>query len=151
MNLDKFDHAILNVVQRDNQLTHAKIGAEVGLSNSAVRRRLKLLRGQGIIARDVSLLAGDGLGVTVIIDVTFALDTPKAYADFDQQMRDDPMVKQVYHVSGTTDYVLIVQGPSLEWYEAWAKEALMSDENLQRHDTRVVYSCKKFETSRELK
>ncbi|MEP3225201.1 MAG: Lrp/AsnC family transcriptional regulator [Parasphingorhabdus sp.] len=150
MRLDKFDHAILNVVQRDNQLTHAEIGSEVGLSNSAIRRRLKLLREQGIIARDVSLLARDSHGVTVIIDVTFALDTPKAYADFDQKMHEDPMVKQVYHVSGTTDYVLIVQGPSLEWYETWAKEALMSDENLQRHDTRVVYSCKKFETSREL-
>ena len=54
---------------------------------------------------------------------------------------------QSYHVSGATDYILIVQGPSLQWYEDWAKENIMSIGAIQRHDTAVVWSCKKFETA----
>lgn len=148
MQLDNFDHAILEIVQHNNQLTHSEIGGQVGLSNSAVRRRLKLLRDRGVIASDVSILSDGGQGVTVIIDVTFIHDSPQAYAQFDERMRAEEAVKQFYHVSGQTDYVLIVQCPSLSSYEDWAKSTLMSDENLKRHDTRVVYSCKKFETAR---
>ncbi len=147
--LDDFDHAILDVVQQNNQKTHSEIGSDVGLSNSAVRRRLKALRDRGIIAKDVSVLADDGFGITAIIDVSFVVDTPEASAAFDERMRADDAVKQIYHVSGQTDYVLIVQSPSLAWYEDWAKAALMSDVNLKRHDTRLVYSCKKFETARK--
>ncbi len=150
MQLDGFDRAILEIVQQDNQLTHSQIGERVGLSNSAVRRRLNLLRDAGVIARDVSILNADQFGVTLIVSVTFAEDSPQAYSDFDAKMVANPHVKQVYHVSGTTDYVLIVQGPSLSWYEEWAKQTLMGDSNLRRHDTSVVYSCKKFETGIEL-
>ncbi|MEM8725634.1 MAG: Lrp/AsnC family transcriptional regulator [Pseudomonadota bacterium] len=150
MNLDKFDRSILQIVQQNNQLTHSEIGDQVGLSNSAVRRRLKHLRDTGVIARDVSIISNETAGVTMIVNVTFAVDTPEAYAEFDRAMTEDPHVKQVYHVSGTTDYVLIVQGPSLSWYEDWAKASLMSDRNLRRHDTSVVYSCKKFDTASEI-
>ncbi|MDJ0643824.1 MAG: Lrp/AsnC family transcriptional regulator [Erythrobacter sp.] len=59
-------------------------------------------------------------------------------------------VKQAYHVSGTTDYVLVVRGPSLAWYEKWATQTLMSDHNIKRHDTSLVYSCKKLEPAIEI-
>ncbi len=150
MQLNDFDRAILRIVQQNNQLTHSEIGDKVGLSNSAVRRRLKHLRENGVIKRDVSILSSEVAGVTLIVNVTFANDTPDAYAAFDRKMTEDPHVKQVYHVSGTIDYVLVVQGPSLNWYEGWAKQAIMSDPNLRRHDTSVVYSCKKFETASEV-
>ncbi len=148
MQLDDFDKAILRIVQKNNQLTHAAIGEEIGLSNSAVRRRLKLLRDNGIIAQDVSILGEEAPGITVIVSVTFETDSPKAYAEFDKAVQADRNIKQAYHVSGTTDYVLVVQGPTLAWYEQWAKDTLMRDPNLKRHETSVVYSCKKFATAR---
>ncbi len=150
MQLDDFDTAILQIVQKNNQLTHAAIGEKIGLSNSAVRRRLKLLRDNGIIAKDVSILGTEALGITVIVSVTFDTDSPQAYAEFDKAVHADLHIKQAYHVSGTTDYVLVVQGPTLAWYEQWAKDTLMCDRNLKRHDTSVVYSCKKFDTARSV-
>ena len=54
--LDKADLAILRIVQKDNQITHAAIGDKIGLSVSAVRRRLVALRQDGHISKDVSIL-----------------------------------------------------------------------------------------------
>ena len=42
--LDDFDRRILDLVQRDNRLTIEAIGERVGLSATAVQRRLKRLR-----------------------------------------------------------------------------------------------------------
>ena len=148
--MDKFDKAILALVQRNNQLTHSEIGERVGLSNSAVRRRLSHLRKTKVIEQDVSILKPDHCGVIFIVTVSFAVDTPEGYAEFDALMQSLPHVQQSYHISGIQDYVLIVHGPSLQWYEDWAKKHLMSNNQLKRHDTAVVYSCKKFETAIEL-
>ena len=52
--LDEFDREILQIVQRDNRLTNAEIGERVGLSPSAVRRRLAALRDSGVEPRQVS-------------------------------------------------------------------------------------------------
>ncbi|KCZ83808.1 Lrp/AsnC family transcriptional regulator [Hyphomonas jannaschiana] len=145
--LDSFDRHILRIVQQDNQMTHAEIGAEVGLSLSAVRRRLNRLRQDGVIAKDVSLLSQDGLGVRLIVAVTFEREIPEAIDAFVADMRETPEVLQVYHVSGPLDYILVVQGPSLQWYEAWGKTVLMTNPNIRRYDTHVVWSCQKFETA----
>lgn len=145
--LDNFDREILRIVQANNLITHTKIGEKVGLSTSAVRRRLSILRENGTIIKDVALVKRDNLDVTVIISVSFKEDTVEGYDAFDKQMASLPNVKQSYHVSGSTDYVLIVHGPSLTWYEDWAKTHLMSNPAILRHDTSVIWSCKKFETS----
>lgn len=145
--LDAFDRHILRIVQQDNQMTHAEIGDEVGLSLSAVRRRLNRLRQEGVIAKDVSLLSQNGLGVRLIVAVTFERESPEAVDAFVATLREAPEVLQVYHVSGPVDYILLVQGPSLQWYEAWGKAVLMTNPNIRRYDTHVVWSCQKFETA----
>jgi Lrp/AsnC family transcriptional regulator, leucine-responsive regulatory protein len=146
--LDRFDRDILRIVQENNQLSHAAIGEQVGLSGSAVRRRLAALRAAGIIERDVSVLASRSAGITLIVSVTFGHETPALYAAFDDQMRTLPEVTQCYHVAGAVDYVLVVSAPSLEWYEDWSKAQFMANEAVARYETTVVWSCKKFETAR---
>jgi len=145
--LDPFDRALLDLVQRDNQLTHAVLGEQVGLSASAVRRRLKVLRDTGVISRDVSILAPGQAGVTLITTLSFGEESVEAYDAFDQQILDTPEILQGYAVAGTDDYVLIITAPSLSWYEDWAKAAFMSNPAIRRYDTRVVWSCKKFDTA----
>ena len=144
--MDDFDKRILRLVQQNNQMTHAEIGEAVGLSGSAVRRRLKLLRASGVIAADVSILRLDA-GVRFIVSVSFGEESVEACAAFDEQMRAAPEVAQCYHVSGAEDYMVIVHGPSVEWYEAWSKQVFMNNPAVRRYDTRVVWDCKKFSTA----
>ena len=148
--LDRFDRDLLALVQKDNQLTHAELGEQVGLSGSAVRRRLARLRKDGIIRRDVSLLDTGRLTVTLITDVEFGEESPEIYDRFEERMLAAQEVMQCYHVAGDRDFVLIVQVPSLEYYETWSRAMLMSDSAIRRYSTKVVWSCKKFETAIEV-
>jgi Lrp/AsnC family transcriptional regulator, leucine-responsive regulatory protein len=148
LELDHFDRGILQIVQANNQLSHAAIGQKVGLSASAVRRRLTAMRASGVIERDVSVLAREAAGITLIVSLNFAYETPAIYAAFDDQMRALPEVTQCYHVAGPIDYILVIAAPSLEWYEDWSKKQFMANEAIARYDTTVVWSCKKFETAR---
>ncbi len=145
--IDDFDRQILRIVQRDNQRTHADIGELVGLSASAVRRRLKLLRKSGFIEKDVALLRSEGIGVRLIVMVAFNKESIASYDAFDEQIRTTPEILQGYHISGSTDYCLMVHGPNLEWYEDWSKQAFMSNPDIRRYDSHVVWSCKKFDTA----
>lgn len=145
--LDDFDRAILEIVQVDASLTHAEIGEQVHLSASSVRRRLAALRSCGVIRRDVSLVDPERFGVTLIVTLTFEEESLEAYEALDRQIQIMPEIKQSYHVAGSDDYVLIVHGPSLQWYEDWAKATFMSNPALKRYSTSVVWSCKKFETA----
>ncbi|HLH51391.1 MAG TPA: AsnC family transcriptional regulator, partial [Roseiarcus sp.] len=65
--LDKFDLALLDLVQRDN-LTPARVLAErVGLSESAALRRLRRLRRAKVIVADVSIVQPAALGLPLTI------------------------------------------------------------------------------------
>lgn len=143
--LDRFDREILKIVQRDNQLSHAAIGETVGLSGSAVRRRLARLRESGVICRDISIVSPAVSGITVFVTVSFAHETVALYRAFEEQAAALPQVQQCYHIAGEADYLLVVKVPSLEFYETWAMEQFMSNEAIRRYDSTIAWSCKKFE------
>jgi Lrp/AsnC family leucine-responsive transcriptional regulator len=145
--LDSYDHAILRLVQEDNQRTHAEIGEAVHLSASSVRRRLARLRGEGVIHRDVSILDPDLLGITVIVMVTFQEETLAGVRSFKQRMVAAPEVSQCYSVAGGVDYVVIAHAPDLASYERWAERTLMDDPAIRRYDTHVAWSRVKFTTA----
>lgn len=145
--MDAFDRAILAIVQADNQLTDAEIGARVNLSGSAVRRRLRALRAQGVILADVAIVDPDRLGLTMIVQVAFDRDSPEAYDAFRDQMAAAAEVSQCYSVSGAFDFVLVAHAVSPAAYEEWAREALMRNPAIRRHETYVVWSRSKFTTA----
>ena len=148
--LDDFDKNILSIVQDDNQLSHSEIGKQVGLSTSAVRRRLSNLRKSGIIHKDVSLVKPDRFGVTLIVTLSFGEESIEAYDALDQLVLECQEVQQSYHVAGSNDYIMIVHGPNLVWYEDWSKRMFMSNSAIRRYSTSVVWSCRKFQTKIKL-
>ncbi len=150
MPLDTFDKAILNIVQYDNLISHAKIGEKIGLSTSSVRRRLQSMKESGTIKQNVALVEPAESGVILLVSLSFLNETVEIYRQFEKHAAQTPEITQCYHVAGTYDYVLVVHGPSLQWYENWSQNILMKNENIKRYDTTVVWSCKKFKTQIEL-
>ena len=69
--LDKLDKAILRRLQDNGRETYDVIGEQVGLSPSAVLRRVKRLEDSGVIARYVALVRPEavGLGLTAYLNV----------------------------------------------------------------------------------
>lgn len=142
--LDVFDHKLLAIVQRDNQQTHQVLGETVGLSPSAVRRRLNWLRASGIIVADVAIVEPSKLGVSVIISVRMAEESRASYAAFKTRMIADPQISQCYTVAGPTDFMLVGHFENLARYEAWIDANILSDSKITRSDTAVIYSRIKF-------
>lgn len=145
--MDNFDRAILDIVQRDNRLSNREIAERVNLSESAVRRRLDLLRAKGVIRADIALLDRDRLGVTLIVTVEFKDETPEAYGAFRERMRRSARVSQCYSIAGPRDFLVIAHARSLPEYEKWAETEIMADPAILRYDTAVVFSAVKFETA----
>ena len=148
--LDKFDRLILKIVQRDSSISHQAIGDMVNLSASSVRRRLKRMKADGLIQKEVALLNPNKTGVTLITSIRIADETVDAYEQFDAFIASDPFIKMAYHVAGEDDYVLIVHSPTLKWYEDWCKTELMSNSIVERCSTVVVWSQKKLDTAIEI-
>lgn len=146
MPLDKFDLAILDIVQSDNLRSHASIGLEVNLSASSVRRRLTAMRDSGVIIADVSLTDASKHGLTFITSVSFEREDPDVYNTFRAQMCEEAAVSQCYTVSGDFDFVLIVHSSSPEAYEQWGEQTLMTNPGIRRYSTSVVWSRTKFTT-----
>ena len=145
--LDALDLALLRLVQANNRLTHDRLGAAVGLSPSAVRRRLRVLRETGVIEADVAVVAPEAAGVQALVHVTFGEESVEADEAFRRRMREAPEVSQCYAVSGDVDYILMVHAADLQSYEAWGKRVLMSDPAIRRYDTNLVWSRVKFSTA----
>lgn len=144
--LDDFDRAILALVQADNQRSHASIGEEVHLSASSVRRRLALMRKNGVIIADVSLTDPSKQGLTFIVHISFEREDPALYEAFRIQMESDPAVSQCYYISGDFDFLIIVHAATPESYEAWGTQNLMSNTAIRRYTTSLVWKRSKFTT-----
>ena len=147
MRLDAFDNKLLALLQQDNRRTFAELGDAVGLSPTAVRRRVGRLRASGVIVADVSLVDPARLGVTVIISVRFEKESHTTYEAFKAQMRALPEVAQCYTVSGDVDFIVIAHLPDLAHYDVWIGEHLLSNDAIARSDTNIVYSRVKFQTA----
>lgn len=145
--LDTADLSILSVIQADNHLSHATIGEQVGLSTSAVRRRIRAMEQNGVIVGNMAVLDPERFGVTLILELAFIAETPERYTALDALIKTSPHIQQSYHVAGEIDYILIVHGPSLRWYEDWVGEHFTSNEHIKRVNTRVVWSRRKFDPS----
>lgn len=140
--MDSFDLKILNIIQRDNRLPAEKIARQVGLSPSAVQRRLKRLREEGIIEADVAVISPEAIGrtLTAIVGVIIDKERPLslALAEFKNLMLDAPEVMQCYDVTGEADFIVIITAKDMQEYELISRKLFMENPNVRRYKTSVV-------------
>ena len=138
--LDPLDLALLDLVQRDNQMP-ARVLAERagGLSESAALRRLRRLRREGVIIADVAIVrpAAIGLPLTVIALVSLAHESTKALDAFAHSAKARPEVRQCWYVTGEADWVLVLRMASMEAYEQFTREVFLADTNIKSFRTLI--------------
>jgi Lrp/AsnC family leucine-responsive transcriptional regulator len=138
--LDEHDKKLLRLLQQNNRLTTEELSAKVNLSQSAVQRRITKLRNEKIIEADVSIIsaAAIGMAITCIVDVVLHEGNSKGIEKFKQAMRNCAEVAHCYYVTGTYDFVLIVNAKDMSHFEAFSKKHLMDNTNLKHFYTHVV-------------
>ena len=139
IDLDDFDRRILALLQENSRRTGAELSAEVGLSPAACLRRLQRLRDEGVIAREVALVAPEyrERKVTVFVLLTFERDRPDREDQFSRRMREAPEVFQCCHVTGSADYLLGIEAADLEDYQRFTKLHFY-ESYVKRFETHVV-------------
>lgn len=140
LNLDEFDKKLLRLLQQNNRLTTEELSNEVSLSQSAVQRRLAKLRNEKIIEADVSIIspAAVGIGITCVVDVILHEGNSKAIDLFKAEMLKCSEVSLCYYVTGTYDFVLIVNTKDMIHFEEFQKIKLMDNPYLKHFYTHVV-------------
>lgn len=138
--LDDFDVKLLNLVQEDSRRTSEALADEVGLSATACQRRLKRLREDGVIQREVAVVDPEKVGrkLTVIVEVILQHGRPDIVDDFKRRMRALPEVQHCYYVTGASDFVLIVVTEDMKAYEGFIHRVLYASKSIQRFETTVV-------------
>ena len=138
--LDEFDLKLLEEIQLNNRLTADELAQKVCLSGSAVQRRLRRLRENKIIERDVAIISPEAVGrlLTAIVEVTLDTDEPQVLRRFEQAARDAPEVMQAYYVTGNADFILIVTAKALQDYESFAHRLLSKKLHVKHFRTSVV-------------
>lgn len=143
--IDELDYKILEILQKDNLTPQREIGDKIGLSAPAVQRRIKKYREEGIIQKDISVLDRDKLGNYVTILVEVFLER-KNIAQIDlvrNQFSLVPEIQQCFHITGESDFFLIMVVPSMSYYENLTRKIFFSNENIKRFQTSVVMGINK--------
>lgn len=138
--LDELDKKILNQLQQNNRVTNEELGAMVNLSTSSVQRRLKRLREDKVIEADISVVSPTavGYGITCVVDVTLYLGNSQVIDNFKTLMNKCAEVMQCYYVTGTYDFVVIVNTRDMQHYEEFSKKYLMDNTTVKQFYTHVV-------------
>jgi len=124
--LDPLDVAILTALQGDGRASMAEIGERIGLSASAVTRRLEKLESDRVILGYTAMLnhKAMGLKMTAFVTVTLVKQTEDIIDTFEKAIVTLPEVAEVHLMAGSADYLLRVISPDLEAYESFLKRRL---------------------------
>ena len=143
--LDELDHRLLACLQQDAGQTLHQLGDAVGLSPSAVQRRMTRYRRMGLIARQIAVLDPEVLRGTVLaaVFVTMERESIRAHNAFRERMRSAPNVQQCYSLAGERDYLVIVTAGAMPDCRDAVDRLFMGDPNVKRYTTHIVFDVVK--------
>jgi DNA-binding Lrp family transcriptional regulator len=145
MELDRFDRQLLDLVQADSGQTAERLAEQVELSASAIQRRLRRLRDEGVIVRDCAVVDPAVVGRPDFFIV--ALEVERERAELLAQLRKwlaaEAHVQQVFYVTGAADFILVVTCPDTEAYDTLMSRMVRDNPNIRRFTTNVALSVLK--------
>ncbi|MCS7140717.1 MAG: HTH-type transcriptional regulator LysM [Candidatus Nitrosocaldus sp.] len=110
VNLDSIDERIISILKEDGRRSYVDIARAVGLSESAVRRRIKQLLDSGIIKRfTIELGMSNRTSAITLVSVKPSIDTARV----SERLKALKGVETVYEITGQYDIAAIISAPSI--------------------------------------
>ncbi|EJL85040.1 transcriptional regulator [Polaromonas sp. CF318] len=151
--LDKLDRQILRKLQDDGRATYDQLAEQVGLSPSAVLRRVKRLEESGVIDRYVALVKPEavGLGLTAYLNVRLEKHTESHKRNpmdlFRASVQTWPEVAECAALTGEMDYLLRVLVEDMAHYSRFIMDTLLKHPSVQDCKTSFVLDRVKATTA----
>lgn len=146
--LDEVDRRILNALQIDSSHTNADLAELVHVSPPTCLRRVKQLTEQGVIERQVAIVAPEKVGarLTAIVEITLDVQAAERMDEFEKHVALESAVLQCYRVAPGPDFVLIVQVADMPAYHALAHRLFATQANVRNVKAYFSTFRSKFET-----
>ncbi|MEV0680964.1 Lrp/AsnC family transcriptional regulator [Actinosynnema sp. NPDC050436] len=142
--MDDVDRRLLDQLQRDAGLTLHELGELVGLSPSAVQRRINRHRASGLLTRQVAVLDGARLGgMLAVVLVALERESNAHHRRFAERMRATPEVQQCYELAGRWDYLVVLSTADMGRCRELGDLLFQRDENVKRYETMPVFDAVK--------
>lgn len=109
MDIDDIDRKICLLLSEDARQSLAQIGAQVGLSTSAVNERIRRLIERGVLRRFAADCDPEALGLPVAAFVWVALAAGVDEGAFRAAMAQMPTVTACHHVTGPWSYLVQIR------------------------------------------
>jgi DNA-binding Lrp family transcriptional regulator len=108
--MDETDKEILRILKGDGRAGYSDIGKQIGLSEGAVRKRIKTLTDSGVIRRfTVKVGVAEGAEAITLLATNPSYPTQ----DVSNKVREIPGVDTLYEVTGEYDIVVVISGMSV--------------------------------------
>ena len=137
--MDAIDQQILGCLLRDGRATYAEIGAEVGLSAPAAKRRVDRMRASGAIRGFTALVDPAALGWTTEAYVEVYCKGTVSPQELRQSLERVPEVVGACTVSGAADALLHVLASDVRHLDR-ALERVRDERNVDHTESIIVLS-----------
>jgi Lrp/AsnC family transcriptional regulator, leucine-responsive regulatory protein len=138
--LDDIDHRLLDELQADAGRTLSTLGEIVGLSPSAVQRRMERYRSSGLLARTAAVLDpkfSPDLVLAVCL-VRVERESRRLHETFQRRLLAAPEVQQIYEVYGEWDYVVVLAAAGMAHHNELSERLFMDTPNVRKYSTLFV-------------
>jgi Lrp/AsnC family transcriptional regulator, leucine-responsive regulatory protein len=141
---DDIDTHLLDLLQADADRTLRDLGDEVGLSPSAVQRRIARYKASGLM-RTVGVVEPRSAAslVRALVLLTLAEESVEHHRALGERLRARPEVQQCYGVSGRWDYAVVLSAANVDACRELGDELFKADPNIRRYDTLFVFDAVK--------
>ncbi len=135
--LDRIDRTLLNQLQRDARLTQEQLAEQVGLSASAVQRRVRRMEQAGIIQGYHAAVDARRLGLGLSAMLSVRLEKHRAESQraplesFRAAVQTWPEVVECLALTGEMDYLLRVHVQDMEHYAHFVLQTLLKHESVE--------------------
>jgi len=151
--LDQVDRRILRALQSDGRTTFDALAEQVGLSASAVLRRVRRLEESGTIAAYVALVAPEQVGLSLTAYINVRLEkhvevhkrTPMDL--FRAAVQAWPEVVECAALTGEMDYLLRAVFTDMQHYSRFILETLLKHPSVEDCRTSFVLERVKATTA----
>jgi Lrp/AsnC family transcriptional regulator, leucine-responsive regulatory protein len=108
--MDEKDKQIIEILKDDGRAGYGEIGAKIGLSEGAVRKRIKTLSDEGVIRKfTVKIGVAEGAQAITLLTANPAFPTQEV----SKKIQAIPNVETTYEVSGEYDIVAVISGMNM--------------------------------------
>ena len=131
--LDRYDIAILDALQRDARLSNADLAAKIGLSAAPTWRRVKWLESNRYITGYRAEIDRHriGLGVLAFVRVDAERNNAQSTQALEDAIRALPEVVSCHYISGTGTFELQALATDLQAYSRWSMDTLFKLPNVK--------------------